>query len=105
MELTITDLKALIESNDWVDPLDPQKGENLLVRTVTMTITGKVVACSPSWLLLDQAAWIADTGRFANAISGGSLGEVEPMGDGVRVARGSIVDVTPWRHDLPTTQK
>lgn len=87
------------------DDLDPKPGDRLLIRTVTMTLTGEVTACSPSWIVLDTAAWIADTGRFADAIAKGMLAEVEPMGDGVRVARGAVVDITPWTHDLPTKQK
>ena len=105
MDLTITDIKALLGSDTSPDPLDPRRGECLLIRTVTMTVTGRVVDSSPCWIVLDDAAWIADTGRFADAIASGTLTEVEPMGCGVRVARGSIVDVAPWRHDLPLTQK
>ncbi|MGY6501623.1 MAG: hypothetical protein ACXIVQ_12145 [Acidimicrobiales bacterium] len=113
MELTIADIKELISPTDpsstieelGADPLDPDPGDKLLIRTVTMTLTGEVVACSPSWIILDDAAWIADTGRFADAIDTGALNEIEPMGHGVRVARAAIVDVTPWLHDLPTDQK
>jgi hypothetical protein len=113
MELTLNDLRDLLAPAvtnvvtvpTGTDPLDPAPGDALLIRTVTMTLTGRVVDCSGSWIVLDQAAWIADTGRFANAIATGTLSEVEPMGDGVRVARGAIVDVTPWRHALPMGQK
>lgn len=106
MELSIADIRELLAGTAaGPDPLDPLRGECLLIRTVTMTVTGRVVDCSASWIMLDSAAWVADTGRFADAIETGKLNEVEPMGDRVRVARGSIVDVAPWRHDLPTTQK
>lgn len=108
MELTLSDLRDLIAPStapDAADPLDPSPGDQLIIRTVTMTLTGEVVACSPTWIVLDSAAWIADSGRWADAIATGSLSEIEPMGDGVRVARAAIVDVTPWQHDLPTVQK
>lgn len=114
MELTLADLRSLIAPQTEtapstapaaVDPLDPMRGDQLIIRTVTMTLTGKVVAYSPTWIMLDSAAWIADSGRWANAIVDGTLSEVEPMGDGVRVARAAIVDVTPWRHPLPAVQQ
>lgn len=107
MELTFADLKELIcqPAGGAVDPLDPQPGEQLLIRTVTMTLTGRVTGTSATWILLDDAAWIADTGRFADAIKTGDVAEVEPMGDHVRVARAAIVDVTPWTHPLPDVQR
>ena len=115
MELTMNDLRDLLApasginprhvTGDRCDPLDPQPRDKVLIRTVTMTLTGQVVDCSPSWILLDTAAWIADTGRFGQALAEGTLNEVEFMGDGVRVARGAVVDVAVWRHDLPTVTK
>lgn len=106
MQLTIEDLRALLaHPSVTTDPADPRPGDQLLIRTVTMTLTGRVVWCTPTWIVLDTAAWIADTGRFADAIANGTLSEVEPMGNGVRVARAAVVDITPWVHDLPTVQR
>ena len=112
MEISMHDLKELISTptdvtitTERTDPLDPTPGDKLLIRTVTMTLTGEVTAVSQTWIMLDSAAWIADTGRFATAIASGTLSEVEPIGDRVRVARAAIVDVTPWLHALPTVQK
>lgn len=108
MEITLADLRSLIAPAGPTvgpDPLDPSPGDQLIIRTVTMTLTGEVVACSPTWIMLDSAAWIADSGRWAGALADGTLSEVEPMGDGVRVARAAIVDVTPWCHPLPTVQR
>jgi hypothetical protein len=39
-----------------------------------------------------------------NAIKNGSLDEVEPVGDAF-VNSNSIVDIFPWKHDLPKEQK
>ena len=100
-----TPIPVTLEAFDTTDPGDPAIGETVIIRTVTMHLTGRVVGCSPSWFVLDEAAWIADSGRWADALANGTLNEVEPMGDGVRVARGAIVDITPWRHPLPITQK
>ena len=68
-------------------------GKNYLIRTVTMIQTGRLVAVTQQELVLEDAAWIADTGRFANALKTGKFDEVEPFPDGqVIVGRGAIVD-------------
>ena len=68
-------------------------GKIYLIRTVTMIDTGRLVAVTPYELVLEEAAWIADTGRFTQAIQKAEFGEVEPFPDGrVIIGRGSIVD-------------
>jgi len=80
-------------------------GEAYLIRTVTMHYTGRVVNVTDSDVELTDAAWIADTGRFHDALKSGKLQEVEPYVHNVVVSRGCIVDFTLWQHDLPRTQK
>ena len=80
-------------------------GENVFIRTVTMYHTGKVVAVSDKFVTLSDAAWIADTGRFSDALKTGNLSEVEPVEGLVRVSLGAIVDVFEWKHELPRIQK
>lgn len=82
-----------------------QLEKNYIIRTVTHTYTGKLVWMSEKELVLDTCAWIADSGRWHNAIKDGTLDEVEPMGDGVIIGRGAIVDATPWEHALPASQR
>lgn len=68
-------------------------GKIYLIRTVTMIDTGRVVAVTPQEIMLEDAAWIADTGRFADAVKSASFGEVEPFPDGrVIIGRGSVID-------------
>ena len=51
-------------------------------------------------LILEDAAWIADTGRFSDAIN-----EVEPFPDGkVIVSRGALIDAVKI-NSLPREQK
>lgn len=70
-----------------------QIGKVYLIRTVTMIDTGRLVAVTPQELVLEDAAWIADTGRFSDALKKLSFNEVEPFPDGrVIVGRGGIVD-------------
>jgi hypothetical protein len=76
-------------------------GKNVFVRTVTNYFTGRLVGHTPDGLLvLEDAAWVVDTGRFGNALATGELDEVEPYPDGPVVV-GAVVDVSEWRHALP----
>lgn len=68
-------------------------GKVYLIRTVTMIDTGKLVAVGEHELVLEDAAWIADTGRFADAVKKAEFQEVEPFPDGrVIIGRGSVID-------------
>jgi hypothetical protein len=84
--------------------LDDLVGKKLFIRTVTYHLTGKVKSRVGNFLSLEDAAWIADSGRFMNAIEDGELNEVEPVGD-AWVNMDSIVDMFPWKHKLPKEQK
>lgn len=91
--------------NPDCDPLAAFIGKAVFIRTVTMHYTGRLVAISADTLVLDDAAWIADSGRFATALATGELVEVEPFPGRVCVGRGALVDITAWDHALPRAQK
>lgn len=76
-------------------------GNNVFVRTVTHYYTGRIVELTATEIVLEDAAWIADTGRFSEALSTGQLNEVEPFPLLVAVGRGALVDITVWPHELP----
>ena len=80
-------------------------GKNVFVRTVTHHHTGRLAHIDDRFLTLDDAAWIADDGRFADALANGTLSEVEPFPGTCLVAVGAIVDVCEWQHGLPRKQK
>lgn len=80
-------------------------GQAVLIRTVTHYYTGRILTFTKEEIVLSEAAWIADTGRFAAALKDGTLSEVEPYCDVVSVNRGAVVDITTWRHDLPRNTK
>lgn len=80
-------------------------GNNVFVRAVTHYYTGRIVEITKDELVLEDAAWIADTGRFENALRTGALNEVEPFLSPVAIGRGAIVDVTDWTKDLPRAVK
>ena len=81
-------------------------GKNYLVRTVTMIDTGRLVSFDDHELVLADAAWIADTGRWADALKSSDFSEVEPFPDGreVIINRGAIVDAVEI-DTLPRKQK
>ena len=82
------------------------KGSAIIIRTVTYHYTGEVVACDDRWLTLKDVAWIADSGRWSNALRTGVLSEVEPYPDGeVLIAIGAVTDISEWTHELPRAVK
>jgi hypothetical protein len=85
-------------------------GQNYMLITVTRIITGRLIHVGKKELVLDQAAWIADTGRFAACLSEGlhslSASEIEPYGDvEVIVPRTSLISSCIYNHKLPTEVK
>jgi hypothetical protein len=94
-----------ISTDQEASLLDDLLGSNVFVRSVTFHYTGKLVAADDSFLLLEDASWIADSGRFSEALAHGSLNEVEPFPGSCFVARGAIVDVSHWQHELPRQKK
>lgn len=82
-------------------------GKNYFIRTVTHHFTGTLVEVHPNELVLVDAAWIADDGRFMEAIKSGAVNEVEPFPDGERViiGRGTVVDAITITWPLPRNQK
>lgn len=79
-------------------------GEKVFIRTVTYHSVGKVVSCEGGLLKLEDASWIACSGRFSNTIKDGDLEEVEPVGD-MWINIDAIVDMFPWNHSLDLKQK
>jgi hypothetical protein len=76
-------------------------GKNMLIRTVTMILVGKVIEVGPQEIILEGASWVADTARFSEALQTGNVNENEPYPDGrVTVGRGAVIDACEWKHDL-----
>lgn len=107
-DMTIGDAKQLASmfSGSTTETLQTWEiGKNYLIRTVTMIDTGKLVAVGQQELVLESAAWIADTGRFAGALQSVEFNEVEPFPEGrVIIGRGSVIDAIQIP-SLPRKQK
>ena len=84
--------------------LEDMVGEKYFFRTVTYHMTGRVKKVIGSIVELENAAWIADSGRFMDAIKKGTLNEVEPVGRAY-LNINTVVDFFPWKHPLPEVQK
>ena len=88
-----------------------ETGENYLIRTVTHIDVGKLIKVTDQEIVITQASWIADTGRFMNCLKDGiektSDSEIEPFPEKAEViiGRGSIIDMVKYAHELPTKQK
>lgn len=69
-------------------------GQPYFIRTVTHHYTGILREVYEHELVLVDAAWIADDGRFNVAVSVAEFNEIEPYPDGkeVVVGRHAIVD-------------
>ena len=83
-------------------------GKSYFFRTVTYHIIGTVVReckeIGTGIYCLKDASWVADSGRFMQAIKDGKLSEVEPVGDWY-INIQSVTDFGPWNHLLPMEQK
>ena len=109
-ELTLKDtITALFPSGTVATATsgyDQHIGKPVFIRTVTMNFTGRLVAVHTGELVIDGAAWIADSGRFSAALATGTMNEVEPYPEGpVVVSRAALIDVSAWNHTLPSAVK
>lgn len=106
-ELTIGEAKkiASIFASQSEQPHPYQIGEAYFIRTVTHYFTGRLVAVTNQELVLEEAAWVADTGRFSNALING-FDEVEPYhSEQLIVGRGAVIDASVIGIMLPRSQK
>ena len=106
--MTVKDIKHIqsLLKDDFEKSSHPyQIGQNYFIRTVTHHLTGKLIKVTAKELVLQEAAWIADDGRFFDCIKDGKINEYEGFQDDVIVGRGSLIDATLWRHTLPKGQK
>ena len=87
-----------------ISSYDEMIGHNFFFRTVTYHLVGKVTKRIGNFFQLEQASWIADSGRFMDFIKNGEVNEVEPVGT-CFVNLESVTDMFPIKWKLPTEQK
>ena len=110
-EIKLKDMMEIMNflKNDKEADCNPNEiwkvGNSYFVRTVTMHILGKLKLVTKKELVFENASWIADAGRFHDALKNGELNEIEPFCDDVIINRDCVVDATIWNHKLPDQQK
>ena len=107
-DLTLKQIKEISllvgKNNSSMD--HPYKiGQSYLIRSVTMYYTGRLDRVTEKELVFSDSAWIADTGRYNEALESGEFSEVEPIKGDLIIGRGSIIDAVEFNHDLPREVK
>lgn len=70
-------------------------GKQFLVITPTLWFVGTVKSVTETYLILDDAAWIADTGRFNEFLKDGTFKECEPCNGPAIINHGGIIASVP----------
>ena len=81
-------------------------GKKFFIRMVTYHLVGEIEKVMGNLFILKNASWIADSGRFSDAIKKG-LGEnaeIEPVGTAI-ININAMVDMFPYNHALPSKQQ
>lgn len=105
VEVSDEQYEALLdEVRKEVNNYEDLVGEKWFFRTVTYHLVGEVKKIVGRFAHLKNASWIADSGRFNEAIKNGTLSEVEPVGEAF-INLDTVVDFFPWVHKLPTQVK
>lgn len=80
-------------------------GESYIFRTVTFYQIGKVVDVRGNYVILNDTVWVADMGRFDEALKDGTLREAVAVPTNKHDSEGwcavnldSVVDIFKWRH-------
>lgn len=112
--LTISEISNLLSNLDTSSRCSDDSdsffeiGKAYFIRCVTYHSVGIVKAVKDKELLLTRASWVAESGRFHDALKYGFASqnaEIEPFINDVIINRDSIVDATVWTADLPAEQK
>lgn len=105
-EETYEAIKSQLGEDEKIDisSLQDMIGKKFFFRTVTYHLVGKVEKIMGSIFQLSEASWVADSGRFMNAIKKAELLEVEPVGTAF-INIQTVTDFFPWIHPLPKDQK
>lgn len=110
-EMTLKNLIDLAKAFGQSPKTEPETlfwvpGKKYFIRTVTHHHTGMLVQVGPQEIILQNAAWIADDGRFTGAVESGEFNEVEmfPVGKLVLIGRASIIDAVEISA-IPISQK
>jgi hypothetical protein len=83
-------------------------GETWFIRTVTHHLVGEVKRVTDKEIILKGGTvlWVADDGRFTEAIKTGKFSETEVYGEqDVVIGRGSVIDGTRLKVNIEIAQR
>ncbi len=96
---------ALRDENNGSSNNHPFKiGDSYFIRTVTYHFVGTIKEIVGKWIVLKDASWVADSGRFHEALEKGDLSEVEYM-DKAIINMDTITDASLWNNKTPKESK
>jgi len=85
-------------------------GEAYFFRTVTYHTLGRVKNIIGDVLVLEEASWVADSGRLNEFVNDGKVyestsSEIEPIEVEMYLHKSAICDAFKWKHELPNKVK
>jgi hypothetical protein len=95
MEVKLEELLSLVKGETVKpNPFTSYIGKIVFIRTVTYHLSGKVEETCGDFVKLSTGAWIADSGRYSQAVASGEFSETEIYKNPVHVNIQSIIDFT-----------
>lgn len=94
--------KIIIPEGDKSNPF-LEIGTVYFIRTVTHYFTGRLIWVGEKELAIEDACWIADTGRFNEFLKDkNKVNESEPFPEGstVVIGRGALIDLVEYKPSL-----
>ena len=104
----LAELAKILEPASTGEKVIPFKiGKAYFIRTVTYHCTGLLVRVEGDFLVLDKAAFIADSKRFFGFLTDWKSNnpEIEPFTSELFVNTNAITDASLWTQDLPEAQQ
>ena len=106
------ELKEVLEALGGNQPqavIPVEIGKAYLFRTIGYHWIGRVTSINGRWLTLDDASWVADTGRYSESLAGKigtiSSSELEPSPRPVIVNSDHVTDAVSYPFEIPRSVK
>lgn len=101
--LNVQTVLALLQGLNKPKTHSLEIGKCYLFRTVTYHSIGRVVKITDLDIELEDASWVASSGRYSTALEKGKLEENEmiPEGQPHFLMVAAIVDYDVWNHPVP----
>lgn len=105
MNLSLREVLDAVRDENQPGAMPFVVGTQYLFRTIGYHWLGKVAAITGKFLTIDEATWVANTGRFSDALNGGieklSSAELEPSPRPVVINSDHITDAVEYPFSIP----